>query len=74
MIAAQILGERRDRDAVRPLRDLVDSHDPYLAAQALHSLVLIVGVEDLRQLLESLADASPPAVSRVASMALGRRA
>ena len=73
MIAAQILGQRRERAAERPLRELVERGDPFLAAQALHSLVLIVGVDDLRDLLQALVGSAPPAVSRVASIALGQR-
>ena len=43
MIAAQILGERRELGAEQPLRALVSGADPFLAAQALDSLVSIVG-------------------------------
>ena len=73
MIAAQILGQRRESAAEQPLRELVDCADPFLAAQALHSLVLIVGADQLRELLHRLAASGAPAVSRVASMALGQR-
>jgi len=70
MIAAQILGERRERAAETPLRNLVDDADPYLAAQALESLVSIVGVAGTRDLLEPLAESGAPAVRRVAWQAL----
>jgi HEAT repeats len=70
MMAAQILGERRERSAVLPLRELVNHADPSLAAQALQSLVLIVGVDGARDLLEPLAASGPPAVANVAARAL----
>jgi hypothetical protein len=72
MIAAQILGERREAAAATPLRQLVAHADPFLAAQALHSLVLIVGVDQVRDVLQELAADGPPAVSRVALVALGQ--
>lgn len=70
MIAAQILGERRELGAEQPLRALVTDGDPFLAAQALDSLVSIVGVVGVRDLLEPLAQSGPPAVRRVALRAL----
>lgn len=70
MIAAQILGERREAVAEAPLRRLVADADPYLAAQALHSLVLIRGADSLRGELEELARSGAPAVSGVARRAL----
>lgn len=73
MIAAQILGERRERRAVAPLRSLVDTADPFLAAQALQSLVLIVGTAPLQDLLDDLARTGAPAVSQVARRALEHR-
>ncbi|MGO9882092.1 MAG: HEAT repeat domain-containing protein [Solirubrobacteraceae bacterium] len=72
MIAAQILGRRREIRAAEPLRELVDKADPYLAAQALQSLVLIVGVPAIRDLLDRLARTGSPAVCRVAQRALER--
>ena len=74
MIAAQVLGERREPDAEAPLRELVAHADPFLAAQALDSLVQIVGTEPLRDMLEDLATSGAPAVSRVARLALGSTA
>lgn len=70
MIAAQVLGDLREAAAERPLRALVDAADPFLAAQALQSLVSIVGVDGLRDLLQGLAEFGAPAVSRVALRAL----
>ena len=70
MIAAQVLGQRRERAAEHPLRRLVDEADPFLAAQALDSLVLIVGAAEVRDLLEPLAVSGAPAVRRVAARAL----
>jgi len=71
MIAAQVLGELREPAAEGPLRALVADADPFLAAQALRSLVSIVGVDGTRDLLEPLAESGPPAVMRVALHALG---
>jgi hypothetical protein len=71
MMAAQILGELREQSAARPLRELVgEAKDPFLAAQALKSLVAITGADTLRDLLEPLAATGAPAVSRVALQAL----
>jgi hypothetical protein len=72
MIAAQILGQRREVSAAAPLRALVGTADPFLAAQALDSLVLIVGAAQLRDLLEELARTGSPAVSHVARRAIER--
>jgi hypothetical protein len=49
---------------------LVRHADPFLAAQALQSLVAIVGVPGCREILEPLAVTGAPAVSRVARRAL----
>lgn len=70
MVAAQILGERREPAAEAPLRALAVQGDPFLAAQALQSLVSIVGVDGARDLLEPLARSGAPAVQRVALEAL----
>ena len=70
MIAAQILGQRRESAAAQPLRELVDGRDPYLAAQALESLVSIVGVDCVRDLLGQLARSGPPPVARAAAQTL----
>ena len=71
MIAAQVLGERGEPAAAGPLRALVqDAADPFLAAQALRSLVSIAGVDGTRDLLEPLAKSGAPAVQAVAMRAL----
>jgi hypothetical protein len=70
MIAAQILGQRREAAAAGPLRALVDGPDPYLAAQALQSLVAVVGAAELGELLVELARSGPPPVASVAARAL----
>lgn len=72
MIAAQILGQRRELRAAAPLRALVGTADPFLAARALDSLVLIVGAAPLRDLLDELARTGSPVVSYVARRALER--
>ncbi len=73
MIAAQVLGQRREPAAEEPLRALVRDRDPFLAAQALHSLIAIVGVAALTgEVLEPLARSGAPAVNRVALRALRR--
>jgi hypothetical protein len=43
------------------------SRDPYLAAEALHSLITIEGVEQLRPWLQELAERAPFMVSGVAA-------
>lgn len=74
MIAAQVLGQLQEPAAERPFRTLVRDRDPYLAAQALHSLVSIVGVAALKdEVLEPLAQTGPPPVRRIALRALDRR-
>jgi hypothetical protein len=70
MIAAQILGELVEQLAERPLRALVDTADPYLAAQALTSLLQIAGVQPNRELLATLAASGAPPVAAVARRAL----
>jgi hypothetical protein len=72
MIAAQVLGQRREIRAAAPLRVLVGNADPYLAAQALQSLVLILGADAIGDMLNELARTGAPAVSRVAQRALER--
>jgi hypothetical protein len=72
MIAAQILGDRRDPVAEEPLRRLVHHRDPFLAAQALQSLIALRGIAQVRELLISLAATGPLAVSGVATRALIR--
>lgn len=71
MRAAAILGKRGERDAARPLRRLaLSAADPFLAAQALRSLVAIEGADALLDVLERLAYAGPAPVRRAAQDAL----
>ncbi len=70
MIAVQILGQRREPTAEQALRALVRDGDPFLAAQALRSVVAIAGVHGARDLLEPLARSGAPAVQAVALQAL----
>jgi HEAT repeat protein len=74
LTAARVLGERQEQRAREPLRELaLNESDPYLAAEALKSLVAIDGAEQLRDLLEQLADTGSPPVKRVAKRALTAR-
>jgi hypothetical protein len=71
MIAAQVLGQRREPRARDRLQELAeDPADPYLAAQALSALIAIDGVGPHRRLLERLAQLGAPMVKRVATKAL----
>lgn len=71
MIAAEILGKVGDRRARAPLSQLVaDSPDPYLAAQALRSLIAIDGVARHRSLLERLRREGAVQLRAVAARAL----
>lgn len=55
MLAAELLGKLREPRAREPLQVLaMESPDPYLAAQALHSLLTIDGPDRHRELLERL--------------------
>jgi HEAT repeat protein len=73
MVAARVLGSRRERRAIPRLRDLALSRDdPYLAAVALEALVSIEGIPALRKLLERLAAEAPPQVREAATAALMR--
>jgi len=67
MIAAKVLGRRRERAAVEPLRAIaLTAPDPYLAAQALESLIEIEGRETLREMLLELSSSAPAQVRKVA--------
>lgn len=73
MIAAQVLGQRRETRARGPLRELAaETADPYLAGQALSALLAIDGVTPHRELLETLAESGSTTVARVAKAALAR--
>ena len=72
--AAQVLGVRRPAAAAGPLRSAVErQRDPYLAAEALRSLVAIEGVDATRPLLRRLAADGPLLLRRVARSQLGLR-
>jgi hypothetical protein len=74
MIAAEVLGRRRERSSIVPLRSLVmTSTDPYLAAQALESLVEIEGAEVLHDFLLELSTSAAVQVRNVAQEALSVR-
>jgi len=71
LLAAQILGQRREVAAREPLRALAaESPDPYLAAQALHSLLALDGTRAHRQLLDELSKSGAVPVRAVAAAAL----
>ncbi|MGO9974894.1 MAG: HEAT repeat domain-containing protein [Solirubrobacteraceae bacterium] len=72
VLAARTLGDLRVREASPALAALIrQDRDPYLAAQALRSLVEIEGIEQLRPLLIELAGCDSFMVARIASGALG---
>jgi hypothetical protein len=69
--AARILGSLRSRDASPALRAaVIADRDPFLAVEALRSLITIDGVERLRPWLEELAAQAPFMVRAVAQRAL----
>jgi hypothetical protein len=70
--AAQILGSLCAREAAPALREaVIADRDPFLAAEALRSLIKIDGVDRWRPWLEELAaQATPFMVSAVARRAL----
>jgi len=69
--AARILGSLRSRDASPALRAaVVADRDPFLAVEALRSLIAIDGVERLGPWLEELAAQAPFMVRAVAQRAL----
>jgi hypothetical protein len=72
VVAVQVLGARRERRAVQPLRALLDEGpDTYLAAEILTALVRICGVGENRDLLDEFALAGPAPARRVARHLLG---
>jgi HEAT repeat protein len=74
MFAAQVLGELGEPRASDRLVVLArSSDDPFLAAQALRSLIEIEGVEQLAELLAELAAAAPIGPRRIAEDALASR-
>ena len=70
--AARILGSVRARDASPALREaVIANRDPFLAAEALRSLIAIDGVQRWRAWLEQLAAQTTPfMLSAVARRAL----
>jgi hypothetical protein len=63
MVAARVLGERREARATDRLYRLARSrHDPYLAATALRALVSITGRPACADLLAELAQCGPAPV------------
>jgi hypothetical protein len=73
MTAARILGARREARAAGQLRALArESDDPYLAAQAVRSLVAIQGVEPVREFLLDIAESGRLLPATAAAEALGR--
>lgn len=73
MLAAELLGRRRENRAVTPLLALaLDPSDPFLAAEAVRSVVAITGVDAVRTTLERLAREGPVPARREAAKALGR--
>jgi HEAT repeat protein len=73
MLAARTLGDGRVPSAAQPLRRLVtSSKDPFLAAQALRSLLKIEGTDALRPLLDDLASHGPFMLTDIARSALNR--
>jgi PII-like signaling protein len=73
VMAAVALGRRDDARAVRALRGVVeDPPDPYVASEALRSLVKIEGVEPLRAWLEELVQGRSIFLASVATEALER--
>jgi hypothetical protein len=71
IIAARPLGRRRSRAATPQLRSLVlDAPDPFLASEALRSLIAIEGVEELSAYLERLSRSGSFMITAVARAAL----
>ncbi len=68
LVAAQVLGQRREARAEGRLRELVwTREDPYLAAAAVQALVAIVGRQACADLLTELATRGPAPVRRTAT-------
>ncbi len=71
IVAARVLGQRHARGAVPALRAVIsDGRDPYLAAEALRSLIAIEGSDRIHELLEGLAACDSFMVAAVAQRAL----
>jgi len=73
MMAASLLGKRGVRQARPALELLVErGGDPFLAAQALRSLIELEGAEAISDLLAAQAQSGPFLAARVATEALER--
>lgn len=73
VLAARTLGEHHVLSAEPALRSVIAAgSDPFLAAEALRSLVKIKGPESIRGLLEELADSDSFMVAEIARRALLR--
>lgn len=73
IIAAEILGARKEHRALGPLRTLLaEGPDPYLATAVLQALVRIGGVGAHRDLLDGYASYGPAPARRAALSLLGR--
>jgi hypothetical protein len=71
MTAAQVLGARGEIRAVEKLKEVArDSTDPYLAGQAVRSLVAILGRDAISDFLSEIAASGRLIPSRAASDAL----
>jgi hypothetical protein len=69
--AARILGLRRAREAGPALREaVIAGREPFVAAEALRSLIAMEGAEQLTPWLEELACEAPFMISAVARPAL----
>jgi hypothetical protein len=73
LIAARTLGEHRVTSAEPALRSVIATgSDPFLAAEALRSLIKIEGAEPIRGLLQELSGSESFMVAEVARRALAR--
>lgn len=73
VMAVRRLGIQGDAATAEALRELLeDPPDPYIAAEALRSLVQLLGADELGELLRRLADNGPVPVRAQARRALAR--
>ncbi|MFC4242907.1 HEAT repeat domain-containing protein [Gryllotalpicola reticulitermitis] len=71
IISARRLGAEGNAEAVSALREAIDRPpDPYVAGEALHSLLALSTVDNEKQLLERLAAGGPFMLRRQAERAL----
>lgn len=72
IMAARTLGSRRAAEAAPRLREVAqEGSDPFLAAEALRSLIEIEGAESLRPLLTEIAEHGGLLPATLAARALG---